>query len=139
MTFEDMKKIVVDTLNCEEEKVTMEASLTEDLEADSLDAVPNEGYHNPRTDFRSYFLTFGEGARLELMNKPGMSDLPKPAVRTGYAHIAFSVGSREKVEELTARLKADGYEVLSGPRTTGDGYYESCVLAVEGNQIEITV
>ena len=38
MTFEDMKKIVVDTLNCEEEKVTMEASLTEDLEADSLDA-----------------------------------------------------------------------------------------------------
>ena len=40
---------------------------------------------------------------------------------------------------LTARLKADGLEVLSGPRTTGDGYYESCVLAVEGNQIEITV
>ena len=35
MTFEDMKKIVVDTLNCEEEKVTMEASPTEDLEADS--------------------------------------------------------------------------------------------------------
>ena len=104
-----------------------------------LDAMPNEGYHNPRTDFRSCFLTFGEGARLELMNKPGMSDLPKPAVRTGYTHIAFSVGSREKVEELTARLKADGYEVLSGPRTTGDGYYESCVLAVEGNQIEITV
>ena len=104
-----------------------------------FDAVPNAGSHNPRTDFRSYFLTFGEGARLELMNKPGMSDLPKPAVRTGYAHIAFSVGSREKVEELTARLKADGYEILSGPRTTGDGYYESCVLAVEGNQIEITV
>ena len=96
-------------------------------------------YHNRTTDFRSYFLTFGEGARLELMNKPGMSDLPKPAVRTGYAHIAFSVGSREKVEELTARLEADGYEVLSGPRTTGDGYYESCVLAVEGNHIEITV
>ena len=96
-------------------------------------------YHNRTTDFRSYFLTFGDGARLELMNKPGMSDLPKPAVRTGYAHLAFSVGSREKVEELTARLEADGYEVLSGPRTTVDGYYESCVLAVELNQIEITV
>ena len=93
-----------------------------------FDAVPNAGYHNPRTDFRSYFLTFADGARLELMNKPGMSDEPKPAARTGYAHIA-----------LTARLKADGCEVLSGPRTTGDGYYESCVLAVEGNQIEITV
>ena len=104
-----------------------------------LDAVPNEGYHNPRTDFRSYFLTFADGARLELMNKPGMADEPKPAARTGYAHIAFSVGSREKVDVLTARLKADGLEVLSGPRTTGDGYYESCVLAVEGNQIEITV
>ena len=104
-----------------------------------LDAMPNEGYHNPRTDFRSYFLTFADGARLELMNKPGMSDEPKPATRTGYAHIAFSVGSQEKVDALTARLKADGCEVLSGPRTTGDGYYESCVLAVEGNQIEITV
>ena len=104
-----------------------------------FDAVPNGGYHNPRTDVRSYFLTFADGARLELMNKPGMSDEPKPAARTGYAHIAFSVGSREKVDALTARLKADGLEVLSGPRTTGDGYYESCVLAVEGNQVEITV
>ena len=80
-----------------------------------FDAVPNAGYHNPRTDFRSYFLTFADGARLELMNKPGMSDEPKPAARTGYAHIAFSVGSREKVDALTARLKADGCEVLSGP------------------------
>ena len=94
-------------------KIEHAALYVNDLEAAKdffaryLDAVPNEGYHNPRTDFRSYFLTFGEGARLELMNKPGMSDLPKPAVRTGYAHIAFSVGSREKVEELTARLKAD--------------------------------
>lgn len=126
-------------------KIEHAALYVNDLEAAKnffvryLDAEPNEGYHNTRTDFRSYFLTFGEGARLELMNKPGMSDLSKPAVRTGYAHIAFSVGSREKVEELTARLKADGCEVLSGPRTTGDGYYESCVLAVEGNQIEITV
>ena len=58
--------------------------------------------------------------------------------RTGYAHIAFSVGSKEKVDELTAQLKADGYEAVSGPRTTGDGYYESCMVAIEGNQIEIT-
>ena len=67
-----------------------------------FDAVPNAGYHNPRTDFRSYFLTFADGARLELMNKPGMSDEPKPAARTGYAHIAFSVGSQEKVDGPTA-------------------------------------
>lgn len=73
------------------------------------------------------------------MNKPGMSDLPKDFTRTGYAHIAFSVGSQKKVDALTAELKDAGYEVVSGPRTTGDGYYESCIVAVEGNQIEITV
>lgn len=104
-----------------------------------LGAASNDGYHNPRTGFHSYFLSFEDGARLELMNKPEMPDLPKELARTGYAHIAFSVGSREKVDALTAELKADGYEVVSGPRTTGDGYYESCVIAVEGNQIEITV
>ena len=70
---------------------------------------------------------------------PEMADLPKKIVRTGYSHIAFSVGSIEKVDALTAELKADGYEIISGPRTTGDGYYESCIVAVEDNQIEITV
>ena len=104
-----------------------------------LGAKSNEGYHNPRTDFRSYFLSFEDGARLEIMQRPEMVNLPKEAARTGYAHIAFSVGSREKVDALTAELKADGYDVVSGPRITGDGYYESCIVAVEGNQIEITV
>lgn len=103
-----------------------------------LDGKPNGGYHNPRTDFRSYFITFDGGARLELMTKPNLADQEKLLNRTGYAHIAFSVGSREKVDELTARLQAAGYDVVSGPRTTGDGYYESCVVVVEGNQIEIT-
>lgn len=102
-------------------------------------AKSNTGYHNPLTGFCSYFLSFEDGARLEIMNKPGMSDLPKEPDRTGYAHIAFRVGSKEQVEKITAQLKADGYEVLSGPRTTGDGYYESCIVAVEQNQIEITV
>ena len=73
------------------------------------------------------------------MNKPDMEDVKKTLNRTGLIHIAFSVGSKEKVDELTAELKADGYEVISGPRTTGDGYYESCIVAVEDNQIEITV
>lgn len=104
-----------------------------------FEAKSNGGYHNKKTDFRSYFLTFDDGARLEIMNKPEMSDLSKDLARTGYVHIAFSVGSKEKVDALTAELKADGYEVISGPRTTGDGYYESCVVAVEGNQVEITV
>ena len=104
-----------------------------------LGAKSNDGYHNPRTDFRSYFLSFDGGARLELMNKPGMTDVPKALARTGYAHIAFSIGSKEKVDALTAELKAAGYEVIGVPRTTGDGYYESCILAIEQNQIEITV
>lgn len=102
-------------------------------------ATSNDGYHNLQTDFRSYFLSFEKGARLEIMNKPNMSDLPKEINRTGYTHIAFSVGSKETVDTLTAELKADGYEVISGPRTTGDGYYESCIIALEDNQIEITV
>lgn len=104
-----------------------------------LGASSNEGYHNPNTDFRSYFLSFDDGARLELMHKPQLTDTEKELARTGYIHIAFSVGSKERVDTLTEELKADGYEVVSGPRTTGDGYYESCVLGIEGNQIEITI
>ncbi len=104
-----------------------------------LGAKANNGYHNPRTNFRSDFLSFEDGARLEIMQRPEMVNLPKEAARTGYAHIAFSVGSREKVDALTAELKADGYDVVSGPRITGDGYYESCIVAMEGNQVEITV
>ena len=75
----------------------------------------------------------------EIMNKPEMTDIEKPLNRTGYIHIAFSVGRRERVNKLTEELRSAGYEVVSGPRTTGDGYYESCVVAFEGNQIEITV
>ena len=99
----------------------------------------NDGYHNKNTGFRSYFISFDDGARLEIMNKPEMTDIEKPLNRTGYIHIAFCVGRRERVNKLTEELRSAGYEVVSGPRTTGDGYYESCVVAFEGNQIEITV
>lgn len=104
-----------------------------------MDAVSNNLYHNEKTGFKSYFLTFEDGARLEIMSKPDMDDASKSLQRTGYIHIAFSVGSKEKVDLLTAQMKKDGYHVISGPRTTGDGYYESCIVAIEGNQIEITV
>lgn len=104
-----------------------------------LEGRSNDGYHNKNTGFRSYFICFDSGARLEIMSKPGMLDDEKDLNRTGYAHVAFSVGSRERVNELTSKLKDAGYAVVSGPRTTGDGYYESCIVAVEGNQIEITV
>ena len=102
-------------------------------------AAANEGYHNVRTDFRSYFLTFTDGSRLEIMTKPDLTDSGDLLNRFGYAHVAFRVGSREKVDALSAKLCADGYPIISGPRTTGDGYYESCILGFEGNILEITV
>lgn len=102
-------------------------------------AKPGAPYHNPVTDFRSYFLSFDGGARLELMHSPAVEDGTRDAGRTGYAHLALRTGSREAVDELTARLRADGYRVVSGPRVTGDGYYESCIAAFEDNLIEITV
>ncbi len=102
-------------------------------------ASANAGYHNPTTGFRSYFLEFGDGARLEIMNRPDMGDPPKQPYDTGYRHIAFSAGSREAVDALTKQLARDGFSVISGPRTTGDGYYESCIVGIEENLIEITV
>ncbi len=98
----------------------------------------NSLYHNPKKHFKSYFITFEGGARLELMKRVGIEDITQTET-IGYAHIAFSVGSKEKVNELTNTLREAGYAVLNGPRTTGDGYYESVVSDPEGNQIEITI
>ena len=104
-----------------------------------FDAAASDLYHNPKTDFRSYFLRFADGAQLELMTKPGLLPSDQEAVHFGYAHLAFSVGSREEVDRLSERLNRDGYMLLSGPRVTGDGYYESCIRGIEGNLIEIVV
>lgn len=97
-------------------------------------------YHNAAKGFESYFLHFDSGARLEIMQMESVlrntTDPLQPY--TGLAHFAISVGSRSQVDELTARLKADGYRVLDGPRVTGDGYYESVVLDSDGNRVEIT-
>ena len=101
-------------------------------------AVSNEGYHNVKTGFRSYFLSFENGARLEIMNRPELQEAEKGLNRTGYAHIAFRLGSKQAVDALSERLQQNGYPVVSGPRTTGDGYYESCIIGIEGNQIEVT-
>ncbi len=101
-------------------------------------AQSNDGYHNPRRQFRSYFLALAGGARIELMNLPALGEAGEPP-RVGIAHIAFSLGSREAVDRLTAQLRADGHPVLDGPRTTGDGYYESVVADPDGNRLELTV
>ena len=102
-----------------------------------FDACPGMKYVNSAKGFSSYFLSFESGARLELMHSDSMTS-GSSSQAPGYAHFAFSVGSKEKVDELTARLRGAGFTVESGPRTTGDGYYESCVLDPEGNRVEIT-
>lgn len=98
-------------------------------------ARAGEMYHNPRKDFSSYLLTIGDGSRLELMTRPGMTT----GKALGVCHISLSVGSKEAVDELTAMLRNDGFVVADGPRTTGDGYYESAIVGVDGNLIEITI
>lgn len=101
-----------------------------------FEAKAGDRYHNPKTRFSSYFLSFDEGCRLELTNKKHLS--PRVADALGYGHIALAVGGKEAVDEKTALLVADGFPLLSGPRTTGDGYYESVVQDPEGNLVEIT-
>ncbi len=105
-----------------------------------FDAQSNARYESRNTEgFASYFLTFpGGGARLELMQLPVLEPPPRhPAC--GYAHLAISVGSREKVDTLTEQLRRDGVAIRSAPRETGDGYYEAVVEDPDGNWIEITV
>jgi lactoylglutathione lyase len=100
-------------------------------------AVSNDGYHNRNTGLRTYFLSFTDGSRLELMTRPNLVRVQPTPYQTGYIHLAFSTGSKTEVDNLTTTLEQAGYTVLSKPRTTGDGYYESCVLDPDGNQIEI--
>lgn len=103
-------------------------------------AISNEKYHNPAKNFQSYFLSFKEGARIELMHKPDVQGVSQTYEnqRLGVVHLAISVGSKEKVDSLTSQLKNDGFQVVGQPRTTGDGYYESVILDPENNIIEIT-
>ena len=100
-----------------------------------------EKYFNPIKKFESYFIQFKSGARLEIMQMPtipeNLNDIDEQYL--GLIHLAFSVGSEEKVNELTEELRIAGYRVVSEPRHTGDGYYESCVLDPDGNRVEITV
>jgi lactoylglutathione lyase len=104
-----------------------------------FDLVSGEKYINDKKGFTSYFLTFGNGlSRIELMNRMDITtDYKNRGNMLGLAHIAFSVGSKEAVNQLTERLRSDHYTIGSEPRTSGDGYYESVVLDPEGNQIEI--
>jgi len=105
-----------------------------------FNAQAGEKYVNARKNFTSYFLSFEEGARLELMHKPEIASFENSKKEyVGLIHFALSVGSKTKVHFLTEQLRNDGFEIVGEPRTTGDGYYESVVLDPEGNRIEITI
>lgn len=104
-------------------------------------ATAGPKYSNAKKGFNSYFLRFDSGARLEIMQKPGLASRPHgvEVERLGYAHLSMAVGSEEVVDALAVRLESDGYPVLDGPRRTGDGCYEALLLDPEDNRIEITV
>ena len=101
-----------------------------------FNATSNDLYHNQKTGFRSYFLSFESGSRLEIMNRPDITTTAPNSL--GYAHLALVVGNNSDVDHLTEKLVKDGFQLLSGPRTTGDGYYEAVIADPEGNQIELT-
>ena len=100
----------------------------------------NEKYFNTTKNFSSYFLSFPNGTRIELMHRPEISkQLEGLEQNLGLAHFAIVLGSKQKVNDLTYTVRMKGYSILGEPRTTGDGYYESVITDPEGNQIELTV
>jgi lactoylglutathione lyase len=106
--------------------------------ADLLGGRAGALYHNERTGFRSYFVSFGAGARLELMSRPDVVAAGRASEAEGFAHVALSVGGRDEVDACVDALERAGVAVASRPRRTGDGYYEAVVLDPEGNRVEIT-
>lgn len=102
-------------------------------------AQSNELYYNPNTGLKTYILSFDGHTRLELMTRPEIKDVGTSVFRNGYIHLSFNLGSKQNVDDLTQKMQEDGFNILSGPRVTGDGYYESCVEGPEGNLLELTV
>jgi lactoylglutathione lyase len=105
-----------------------------------FEAKSSDLYINQQTGFQSYFLSFSEGARLELMQKKNIPDNlndRKFTQHQGLIHLAFGVRNRKDVDTKAEELRAAGFEILRGPRTTGDGYYEFETLDPDGNRIEV--
>jgi lactoylglutathione lyase len=103
---------------------------------DTFHARAGNKYFNTETKFSSYFLRFPSGARLEIIHQESTQKLQ---TATQWGHLAISIGSKSGVDKLTETFKQRGTPVLSEPRFTGDGYYESVIADPEGNRVEITV
>ena len=104
-----------------------------------FDVVCGDKYVNPKKNYTSYFLSFAsEATRIELMHRPDIFEAnPNRGLTKGLTHLSITIGSRDAVNVLTERLRADGYTIAGEPRTSGDGYYESIVLDPENNYIEL--
>ncbi|MGN1408022.1 VOC family protein [Lactobacillus sp.] len=100
-------------------------------------ATASAKYHNPKTQFTSYFLAFDDGARLELGHRPDIQEGGRD--RFGFGHLAFALGSKEEVDRFAYYMQGEGYPIQNGPRVTGDGYYEAVIYDPEGNQLELTI
>ena len=103
--------------------------------------VANSKYTNESKQFQSYFLTFRSEARLELMSMPDIPDNTNDRVvrqHKGIIHLAFGVNSMSEVDQKAIQLKEAGFPILSGPRKTGDGYYEFETLDPDNNRLEVT-
>jgi lactoylglutathione lyase len=101
----------------------------------------NEKYTNEKKQFHSYFISFESGARLEIMTMPGIPDNSNDRVvaqHKGIIHLAFGVNTKQEVDEKAKQLLTDGFKILSGPRKTGDGYYEFETLDPDNNRLEVT-
>ena len=110
-----------------------------DFYTNYFNGIANEKYRNETKGFESYFIRFDDGTQLEIMQMPGIPENKNDAFvqSLGLIHFAISVGSRDSVNELTETLRNAGYQIVSEPRPTGDGYYESCILDPDGNRVEL--
>jgi lactoylglutathione lyase len=106
-----------------------------------FEGIANNKYINEKKKFQSYFISFESGARLEIMSKEGIADKSGTDTNTefiGYAHIAFGVDTMQEVDDKAVQLRNNGFEIISGPRVTGDAYYEFETKDTDGNRIEVT-
>jgi len=106
-----------------------------------FDGEPNNKYTNPVSGFESYFLTFESGTRLEIMSKPDIPENKNDTIgkqHEGIIHFAFGVSNKQEVDNKAIQLTQAGFRILSGPRKTGDGYYEFETLDPDNNRLEVT-